>query len=61
MLGRGDLSAAIMGETFVNALPTIRRALRRFDVPLVASVSRGGGLRVLMVDGELLATAKELD
>lgn len=46
MLGRGDLSAPTMTTVFVRALPLIRRALRRFHVPLAASLSVGGHIRV---------------
>ncbi len=33
MLGRGDVSAATMGRTWIAALPRMRRALRRFRLP----------------------------
>ncbi|KYF79985.1 hypothetical protein BE17_24600 [Sorangium cellulosum] len=60
MLGRGDLTAAAMGKIFVEALPVIKRALRRFDVPLAASLSARGGLRVLLAAGKWLQPPKEL-
>lgn len=60
MLGRGDLSGTAMGALFVQALPRIRKALRRFAVPLVASVSAAGGVRVLLAEGNWLAPPKEL-
>jgi hypothetical protein len=59
MLGRGDLSAAVMGETFVRALPVIRRVLRRYEVPVAASLSLAGGLRVLLAEGALVTPPKE--
>jgi hypothetical protein len=59
MLGRGDLSAATMGEIFVNSLSRIRRILRRFEVPLAASLSTGGSLRVLLAAGKWLEPPKE--
>lgn len=60
MLGRGDLAGPTMGATFVQALPRMRKALRRFEIPLVASVSAAGGVRVLIAAAEWLSTPKEL-
>lgn len=60
MLGRGDLSAPRMGRTFVAALPRMRRALRRFGLPLAASVNLAGELRMLLADGEWLDPPKEI-
>lgn len=60
MLGRGDVSAATMGRTFVAALPRIRRVLRRFDVPLGASVYLAGQLRVVLAGGRWLDPPKEV-
>lgn len=60
MLGRGDLTAETMGKIFVSALPVMRRVLRRFDVPLGASVSANGHMRVLLVAGRLLDTPRDL-
>lgn len=60
MLGRGDLSAATMSTVFVQALPLIRRALRRFHVPLAASLSAGGHMRVLLGAGRWIEPPKDL-
>jgi predicted nuclease of predicted toxin-antitoxin system len=60
MLGRGDVSAATMGRTFIAALPRIRRVLRRFDVPLAASVNVAGQLRVLLGGGRWMDPPKEI-
>ena len=60
MLGRGDLAGEAMGDAFVRALPLIRKALRRFPVPIVASLSAAGGVRVLIADGEWLKPPKDL-
>jgi predicted nuclease of predicted toxin-antitoxin system len=60
MLGRGDLSGPAMGAIFVQALPRIRKTLRRFDVPVVASVSASGGVRVLLAGGKWLTPPKEM-
>jgi hypothetical protein len=59
MLGRGDLSAAAMGKIFIDALPTMRRVLRRFEVPLAASLSAGGLIRVLLAAGKWMNPPKE--
>jgi predicted nuclease of predicted toxin-antitoxin system len=60
MLGRGDATAQTMGDTFVEALPKIRKTLRRFRVPLAASLSIGGQLRVLIADGKWLDPAVDV-
>ncbi|WP_437546792.1 hypothetical protein WME97_43445 [Sorangium sp. So ce367] len=60
MLGRGDLTAPAMAQVFVEALPLIQRVLRRFGLPLAASLSSGKSLRVLLADGEWLKPPKEL-
>jgi hypothetical protein len=38
-----------MAGAFIEALPRMKKALRRFDVPFIASVSVAGGI-VLMHD-----------
>ncbi|WP_437621772.1 hypothetical protein [Sorangium sp. So ce1151] len=60
MLGRGDLTATSMAQVFVDALPLIQRVLRRFALPLAASLSSGRSVRVLLADGEWLKPPKEL-
>ncbi len=60
MLGRGDLTGAAMGRAFVDALPRMRRVLRRYDVPLAASVTAQAGVRVLLAGGEWLAKARDV-
>jgi predicted nuclease of predicted toxin-antitoxin system len=60
MLGRGDVSAATMGTTFIAALPNIRRVLRRFHVPIAASVNLAGQLRVLLGEGEWFRPPKDI-
>lgn len=59
MLGRGDLTAAAMGKIFIDALPVMRRVLRRFEVPLAASLSTGGHVRVLLAAGKWQNPPKE--
>ncbi len=60
MLGHGNLTAAAMGMLFADNLRRIERVLRRFHVPLVASLSSGGSLRVLLASGEWLEPPKEI-
>jgi hypothetical protein len=60
MLGRGDLSGAAMGRIFVDALPLMKRVLRRYGVPIAASVTAHGGLRVLLADGDWLAPPRDV-
>lgn len=60
MLGRGDLTAAAMGKLFGDNVRRIERVLRRFEVPLVASLSSGGNLRVVLAAGEWLQPPKEI-
>jgi predicted nuclease of predicted toxin-antitoxin system len=60
MLGRGDLTAPAMAQVFVDALPLIQRVLRRFALPLAASLSSGKSLRVLLAAGEWLSPPKEI-
>jgi hypothetical protein len=60
MLGRGDLTGLAMAEAFVGGLPLIRKAVRRFAVPLVASLSASGSVRVLLADGAWLKPPKDL-
>ena len=60
MLGRGGLSGATMGRVFVEALPRVRRVLRRYDAPLGASVNLLGQLRLLMAGGRLLEPPRDI-
>jgi len=59
-LGRGDLDAEGMAQTFIAALPVIRRALRRFPPALFATVTRSGAVSVHLADGETLKPPKQL-
>jgi PIN like domain len=47
VLARGDVSGGLMASAFVAALPRMKKTLRRFDVPFIASVTVGGDV-VLM-------------
>ena len=51
MLARGDVNGAVMASAFVDALPRMKKALRRFDVPFIASVAIDGRV-VLMHDAD---------
>lgn len=41
-------------------MPSIRRVLRRFDVPLAASLSADGQVRVLLAGGKWLEPPKDI-
>jgi predicted nuclease of predicted toxin-antitoxin system len=60
MLGRGDLTAPTMGKLFGDNLRRLERVLRRFHVPLVASLGAGGSLRVMLAAGEWQKPPKEI-
>ena len=51
MLARGDVNGEVMANAFVAALPRMKKALRRFDVPFIASVAIDGSV-VLMHDAD---------
>lgn len=59
MLGRGDLKAEAMGKIFVASLPRMKRVLRRFALPMAASLSASGHVRVLLAAGDWLSPPKE--
>ncbi len=50
-LARGDLTAGHMGQVFCAALGRIRTVLRRFDVPLIATVRVDAAVVVRYGDG----------
>jgi hypothetical protein len=58
MLGRGDMKGPQMAAVFITALPRMRRVLRRWDVPIVATVTATGGVSVLYADGMRLKPAR---
>lgn len=60
MLSRADLTAPVVGKIFVDSLPRIRRVLRRFEVPVAATLSSSGGVRVLLAAGQWLVPPKEI-
>ena len=59
-LGHGNLSSAQMAAAFIAAGERMKRVLRRFDVPLTASVTATGHVSVLMADGALLPSPKPI-
>lgn len=60
MLGRGELSAEQMASAFITALPRMQRVLRRFRVPLAASVTVTGHVSLLMAEGQLLDSPRSI-
>ncbi len=55
MLGRGDLPGPKMAQAFELALPRMKTALRRYDVPLIGVVTSEGGVTVLYESATKLA------
>jgi hypothetical protein len=49
----------VEARIFIESLSRIRRVLRRFEVPIAASLSAGGSIRVLLAAGEWLQPPKE--
>jgi PIN domain-containing protein len=47
MFARGDVSGGVMAAAFATALPRMKRALRWFDLPLIASVTVGGDVTLV--------------
>lgn len=45
-LGRSDLTGPQMASAIVTALPTMKRALRRFPIPFIARISADGDVSV---------------
>lgn len=57
-LARGDLTAAHMGRVFCAALGRIRTVLRRYEVPIIATVSMEAAVTVRYGDGSELRPPK---
>lgn len=53
---RGEVHAA----RIVAALPTVRRALRSRDVPLIARIDEGGSVLILFEGGQHLSPARKM-
>jgi PIN like domain len=59
-LGRSDLRGDQMATALVRALPAMKKALRKFDVPFIAGVSVAGDVHVFESDGERHSPPKRL-
>ena len=59
-LGRSDLTGPQMATAIVTALPAMRRALRRFDVPFIARISLDGDVSVFESAGKKFSPAKRI-
>jgi hypothetical protein len=57
-LARGDLTAVHMGQIFCHAMGRIRTVLRRFEVPILATVSMDAAVTVRYGDGTALRPPK---
>ena len=58
MLGRGDMKGPQMAATFLAAVPRMSRVLRRWDLPIVATVTAAGAVSVLYAHGVRLHPAR---
>jgi hypothetical protein len=59
-LGRGDLDGKAMAAAFLAALSRIKNVLRRYNVPIAASVNKSGAVRVIMEGGNWLNPPRDL-
>jgi len=59
-LGHGNLRAVQMAQAFVTACPRMERVLRRYDPPIIATVTAAGHVRVLLADGALLPKPRDV-
>jgi hypothetical protein len=59
-LGRSDLRGDQMASAFTAAIPTMKKALRRFMVPFIAGVLLAGHVHVFEADGERYSPPKRL-
>jgi hypothetical protein len=60
MLGRADLPGAEMAQVFLKSMRSVERALRRFEPPIIASVSKSSTVTVLWADGAWLDKPKPM-
>jgi hypothetical protein len=58
ILGQGDMTGPQMASVFVTALPRMKKVLRRWDLPIVATVTALAGVSVLYANGERLHPAR---
>ncbi|MGH7269696.1 MAG: hypothetical protein ACREJ3_04635 [Polyangiaceae bacterium] len=58
MLGRGDMKGPEMAAAFITALPRVTKVLRRWDVPIIATVTAVGGVSVLYANAVRLTPAR---
>ena len=59
-LGRSDLTGPQMASAIVTALPAMKRALRRFDVPFIARISLDGDVSVFESAGKRFSPVKRI-
>jgi len=59
-LGSGNVVAAEMAKRFLKSMRAIHRTLRRFDVPVAATLTAGAAVRVRYAAGRKLEKAIEL-
>jgi hypothetical protein len=52
------MTGSRMALIFVSALPRMMKVLRRWDLPIIATVTAVGGVSVLYANGERLHPAR---
>lgn len=60
IFSNGNVTAEVIALGISVAMPRIRTATRRFDVPLIGLMTREGKVSVAYVEGQRLATPKKL-
>ncbi len=54
MLGRGDIGGPEMAAAFLAARSAMKKALRRWEVPMIGTVATDGHVSMLYLDGARL-------
>jgi len=60
MLGGGNIPGAEMARIFIASLRSMQRALRRYEVPFIASISKRCAVSIVWADGGWLKKPKVL-
>lgn len=58
ILGQGDMTGPLMASVFVTALPRMTKVLRRWDLPIIATVTAVAGVSLMYANGERLRPAR---
>lgn len=58
MLGKGDMKGPQMAAAFLSAIPRMVKVLRRWHIPIIATVIAAGAVSVLYANGARLRPAR---